>query len=250
MRAAGADVLPLRFTPYGEALREYIDDLRRTVERRARGATPGQSPPPMEFEGLSALVRSVKAFQSAAAEADRATEALSLRDDADPERLARVNANLQRVERAFLMPEGLPGRPWFKHAVYAPGLTTGYASWPLPGVRQAVQDNDAKLLAVQGPRLVQRIDAATQALRAVVSATRSALTPPAEGEARAGGAEPVRTTPAPTRTTRPAVPGAPRTGEPKAPPRPAANPRPAAPATTNPTAEPTVPDGTTNRRDR
>ena len=36
MRAAGAEVVPLRFTPYGEALREYVDDLRRIVTRKAR----------------------------------------------------------------------------------------------------------------------------------------------------------------------------------------------------------------------
>src|SRR5207245_1545987 len=36
MRAAGAEVLPLKFTAYGEALRDHLDDLRRIIERRAR----------------------------------------------------------------------------------------------------------------------------------------------------------------------------------------------------------------------
>ena len=36
MRAAAADVVPLRFVPYGEALREHVDDLRRMIERKAR----------------------------------------------------------------------------------------------------------------------------------------------------------------------------------------------------------------------
>jgi N-acetylated-alpha-linked acidic dipeptidase len=85
-------------------------------------------------------------------------------------RLARVNGALMRVERALLLPNGLPGRPWFKHAVYAPGLTTGYASWPLPGVRQALEDNDADMLAAQVPALVDRLDAATEAMRAATEA--------------------------------------------------------------------------------
>ena len=38
---------------------------------------------------------------------------------------SKVNDLLSRVERSFLVPAGLPGRPWFKHAIYAPGLTTG-----------------------------------------------------------------------------------------------------------------------------
>jgi N-acetylated-alpha-linked acidic dipeptidase len=71
-----------------------------------------------------------------------------------------------RVERALLLPNGLPGRPWFRHAVYAPGLTTGYSSWPLPGIRQALQDNDAGMLAEQLPAVVDRLDAATEAMKA------------------------------------------------------------------------------------
>jgi N-acetylated-alpha-linked acidic dipeptidase len=86
--------------------------------------------------------------------------------------LARANDALTRVERAFLLADGLPGRPWFKHAIYAPGVTTGYASWPLPGIRQAVVDNDAELLAAQLPALVARIDAATAAMKDAESAGR------------------------------------------------------------------------------
>ncbi|MBY0395425.1 MAG: M28 family peptidase, partial [Thermoleophilia bacterium] len=170
MRAAGADVLPLTFRPYGEAIREYVDELRRMIERRNRGAAPGAEP--FAFTGLPDLLKSVKAFQAAAEAADRATRRLA-RDSVPPQKLEAANAAIQKVERAFLMPKGgLPGRPWFKHAVYAPGLTTGYASWPLPGVRQAVNDADRKLLAEQVAALVARLDAATKALGAVADAAR------------------------------------------------------------------------------
>ena len=48
-----------------------------------------------------------------------------------------------RAERALLGP-GLPGRPWFRHELYAPGLNTGYAPVPLSRLGQAVLDNDAR----------------------------------------------------------------------------------------------------------
>jgi N-acetylated-alpha-linked acidic dipeptidase len=166
MRAAGAEVVPLKFVPYGEALREHVDDLRRTVERKARAAGPDAAKPPITFEGLPRLVAAVRAFQSQAAALDHATDALARRDAVPAKHLARVNDALAKVERAFLLPKGLPGRPWFKHAVYAPGLTTGYASWPLPGVRQAVQDDDPALLAAQVPALIDRLNAATSAMKA------------------------------------------------------------------------------------
>jgi N-acetylated-alpha-linked acidic dipeptidase len=174
MRAAAAEVVPLKFVPYGEALRDHIDDLRLLVTRRGKAVSPvsghanGTTPPP--FIGLARLIKAVRSFQAQAAALDRATEALARRGGVASARLARVNGALMRVERALLLPNGLPGRPWFKHAVYAPGLTTGYASWPLPGVRQALEDNDADMLAAQVPALVDRLDAATEAMRAATEA--------------------------------------------------------------------------------
>ncbi len=185
MRAAGAEVVPLRFTAYGEALRDHVDDLRRVVERRQRAAAPGQPRPPIAFEGLAGLVKSVRGFQARAVALDRSTAALAARDGVELARLVAVNDALARVERAFLLADGLPGRPWFKHAVFAPGLTTGYACWPLPGVRQAVLENDAALLAAQVPALSARLDAAAEALRLADDAARAALAPVARAEGRA-----------------------------------------------------------------
>ena len=81
-----------------------------------------------------------------------------------------MNDALVRVERALLLPNGLPGRPWFKHALYAPGLTTGYASWPLPGVRQALLDNDNEMRAAQAAALIERLKAATEAMKKAADA--------------------------------------------------------------------------------
>lgn len=42
-------------------------------------------------------------------------------------KLLRVNARYKNLERNFLYPEGLDGRPLFKHVVFAPGVWTGYS---------------------------------------------------------------------------------------------------------------------------
>jgi N-acetylated-alpha-linked acidic dipeptidase len=164
MRAAAADVAPLRFSPYGWALEDHLDDLRRMVARKAR-MIEGRDP--LEFKGLSELFRAIKAFQKEANALDGKAEALAAKDDVPAATLARFNDGIKQVERAFLLPNGLPGRPWFKHAVYAPGLTTGYACWPMPGVRQAIQEDDRSLLAAQVSMLTERIRAATKAIKAV-----------------------------------------------------------------------------------
>ena len=43
------------------------------------------------------------------------------------------------VERALTDPRGLPGRPWYVHLIYAPGMLTGYGAKTLPGVREAIE---------------------------------------------------------------------------------------------------------------
>jgi N-acetylated-alpha-linked acidic dipeptidase len=42
-------------------------------------------------------------------------------------------------ERKLAPPQGLPGRPWFKHLIYAPGQYTGYEAKTLPAVREAIE---------------------------------------------------------------------------------------------------------------
>jgi N-acetylated-alpha-linked acidic dipeptidase len=44
-----------------------------------------------------------------------------------------------RSERVLTREEGLPGRPWYKHMIYAPGLYTGYSVKTLPAVREALE---------------------------------------------------------------------------------------------------------------
>jgi N-acetylated-alpha-linked acidic dipeptidase len=56
----------------------------------------------------------------------------------------RMNAKLRDAERALLIPEGLPNRPWYRHAIYAPGQYTGYAAVVIPGVNEAIDRGDIR----------------------------------------------------------------------------------------------------------
>ncbi|MEW4569844.1 M28 family metallopeptidase [Tautonia sp. JC769] len=171
-RAASAEVAPLTFRPYGEALEEELDRLREMVARKSL-ANPDE--PPIRVDGLARLGRTIRDFQQQAATLDEATAALADRQDRpDEATLSRVNDALMRVERAFLIEEGLPGRPFFRHAIYAPGLTTGYASWPLPGVRQGIEETDQDVLDEQIPILIDRIEAAIAVMSEAADAARDA----------------------------------------------------------------------------
>jgi len=183
MRAAAAEVLPLRFVPYGEALRDHVDELRLIRARQIRGKVdvPGQAGPQAPdaaetSDVFSPLVRAVRAFQSRAAELDLALDALAGRDAVSPQALGRINASLTRVERSFLLPCGLAGRPWFKHAIYAPGVTTGYGAWPLPAIRQALEENKPDQLKSPIDLTVAAMDRATAALGKVMEEVKGVST--------------------------------------------------------------------------
>src|SRR5947207_1912359 len=77
---------------------------------------------------------------------------------------AKLNTALLNAEHAFILPDGLPERPWFRHAIYAPGKYTGYAAVVIPGVNEAIDANDANRAAGQLGVLAAALNRATAAL--------------------------------------------------------------------------------------
>ena len=49
---------------------------------------------------------------------------------------------LAATERLLTREHGLPGRPWYKHHLYAPGFYTGYGVKTIPGVREAIEQRE------------------------------------------------------------------------------------------------------------
>ena len=69
---------------------------------------------------------------------------------------------LMNTERAFLDPAGIPGRPWYRHLLYAPKPT--YAAEVLPGVAEAIEARDRARLDAQVAALVAALDRAAGAI--------------------------------------------------------------------------------------
>lgn len=158
-RTATADVAPLRFSNYGPAMRDDVDEIRSDVVRRMR--TAGATPFNPDF---SAILKAVSDLDAAGRSADAAADAILAKGDAAA--AATMSNALTQVERAFLNAQGLPGRPWFKHQLIGPGLTTGYAPWPMPALREAVEKKDAAMFDAQAKKVVAALNAGTEKLRA------------------------------------------------------------------------------------
>jgi N-acetylated-alpha-linked acidic dipeptidase len=70
------------------------------------------------------------------------------------------------VERALTLKDGLPGRPWYKHQIYAPGLYTGYGVKTLPAVRESIEQKQWKRAEEQIVRVGKALENAAAAIEA------------------------------------------------------------------------------------
>ena len=149
LRLADADALPLDYEPYAARIHEFAEKIERRWQ--STGAAPA-----------TALVD----VKSAASEMKRAAAAFNATRDAavvraDAVTIGQLNRKLISVERTLLSDEGIPGRPWYRHLVYAPKYT--YAPELLPGIAEAIESGD-------GPRVVQQAAHLAAALRRAASA--------------------------------------------------------------------------------
>ena len=88
----------------------------------------------VQFAPLDAAITKLKA-SAAAYDATYAAHGASL----SPAAAAHLAMVLQSADIALLNNDGLPGRPWYRNMIYAPGVLTGYGSKTLPGVREAIE---------------------------------------------------------------------------------------------------------------
>jgi len=166
MRLADADVIPFDYNGMTETIGRYVDDLEKLAKKKhddalernrqldegvfSATADPRKKsvPPPREQvapylnfaplrNGLETLKASTDRYQQAFAKAQQDGSTLA--------KAAAVNTRLMQTERAFLLPEGLPDRNWFKNQIYAPGFYTGYGVKTIPAVREAIEQGKWQL---------------------------------------------------------------------------------------------------------
>jgi N-acetylated-alpha-linked acidic dipeptidase len=171
MRLANADILPLRYATYARDLKVDLDNMRRDVIRRARTTVePGSGTKPAITPDFAGILAALEELRAAGEAADRAADAaLASTEGGDAAAMRRINEALTSVEAAFLDAKGLPNRPWFRHLLIGPGLTTGYAPWPFPALQQAVEEKDAAMFANEAKRVATAIRGGAERLRAVAA---------------------------------------------------------------------------------
>jgi N-acetylated-alpha-linked acidic dipeptidase len=174
LRLANADLLPFDFATYASNIRQFVEELANknksvilseVAAPRSEAATQSRDPVPARATGgssgsflagfvsgsqapssdatpldLSEVRKQIDAFEAAG---KRLNESLTRKLASGPIDLklaATLNHGMMQVERNWLNPDGIPGRPWFKHILYGARFT--YAHLELPGLTEAVEAQD------------------------------------------------------------------------------------------------------------
>jgi N-acetylated-alpha-linked acidic dipeptidase len=176
LRFANAETLPLDYSIYAAEVAAYLESLEKIA------------PPEFYSSTIRPLIEKCRAWRAVAAvfpiaglrwtpseSRDRtppspAVAAIYDRRDApskppggDRRSPLQINDRLMLQERALLDERGLPGRPWFRHLIYAP--RPSYEAVTLPGLREALETGDLEGARDQAARLGEALDRAIEAAR-------------------------------------------------------------------------------------
>jgi N-acetylated-alpha-linked acidic dipeptidase len=150
MRLANAEILPFDFESYGANIRQFLADLD------AASHVSGKIT-------LTPLLELIFNFQAAGRDLNQSISGAIAGGHLDAASAARVNQMLMQIERNWCNPQGIPGRPWFKHTIY--GTRSTYAHLELPGLAEAAEAGDWKRAAEQAKALEAELVKNTELLR-------------------------------------------------------------------------------------
>lgn len=159
LRFAQADLLPFDYSIYAAEVAAYLQGLEKIA------------PPDFFAREIQPLIQKCAAWKEAAAQATAELEAWRCGGERSagnstglkPAATEVFNDRLMAQERALLDEQGIPGRPWFRHLIYAP--LPSYEPETLPGLREALVARDLERARAEAERLNQALERALGALR-------------------------------------------------------------------------------------
>jgi N-acetylated-alpha-linked acidic dipeptidase len=167
LRLANAEILPFEFmgladniNGYVKELRELADQMREETEIKntmiqervfeayydptKKYVTPERQEP-VPHLNFAPLQNAATNLEKKAKEYQKSYNDAMKKGKLSAQDIQKLNSLLMLTERALTKKEGLPGRPWFTHQIYAPGIYTGYAAKALPSIREAMEQRKWKV---------------------------------------------------------------------------------------------------------
>jgi N-acetylated-alpha-linked acidic dipeptidase len=159
MRAANSDLPVQRAGDFADTVALYLSEVKKlaTDKKEAQVAQAGLlkdrvfalTADPTKSSGLPTAFEPVPALDFAPMDAavDKLKASAKAYDEAlakngsglSGDRLAHLQALMLDIDQTLAPDVGLPGRPWFKNVIYAPGTLTGYGAKTLPAIREGIE---------------------------------------------------------------------------------------------------------------
>jgi N-acetylated-alpha-linked acidic dipeptidase len=193
VRMADADLLPFQFSDFADDVKMYVrevekfadkqrEEIQETNQKLAEGmyeatadpryswVTPKKEevPPHLNFAPLD---NAVESLERSSAEYQKALDRVSANGGAAlaSASVKEVNEMLIQCEHKLTTPEGLPGRFWYKHELYAPGVYTGYAAKAIPAVREGLEQKKWKEAEESAARVAKVLESEAQLISAAAA---------------------------------------------------------------------------------
>ncbi|KAI9191797.1 hypothetical protein LWI28_013580 [Acer negundo] len=132
LRLADDEFLPFNYLSYAYELQKSAKELEDEVSGKGISLAP--------------LFKSIQELSEAATKIENQTKAIKEARGLmsiwkrDHFKVRELNDRLMMAERAFTDRDGLFGRPWYKHLIYAPSKHNDYGSKSFPGIDDAIEE--------------------------------------------------------------------------------------------------------------
>jgi N-acetylated-alpha-linked acidic dipeptidase len=168
LRLDEAGIIPFDYSIYSSEISRTAGELADRVSQN-----------PDESAALQPVLDAASQLSQAASREAMAVGSLA-DDPANPALDNRLSLDLAGVEQTFLDPEGLIGRPWYKHTIFAPGSYAGYAAEVLPGITEAITNNDLGTLRAESDAVTEALLRASARLDQIARIIQNSQPPPPE----------------------------------------------------------------------
>ena len=198
LRLADAEVLPFDFDDFAGRVSTYLNEIEKLtkdmrektnqlnmelkdnmfteVSDPTKTYVPPKPEDPVPYLNFAPLENAVGTLRKSAGEYQKAKdEFVKSGKKLTEDQRRNLDQIIYQSERFLTSKEGLTGRPWYVHEIYAPGFYTGYGVKTLPAVREAVESRNwdeankqAVVVANTLNNYSKEIDKATEMISAVL----------------------------------------------------------------------------------
>jgi N-acetylated-alpha-linked acidic dipeptidase len=165
LRLADGNILPFNFDDFAGRVSTYLNQIEKLttnmreetsqlnlelkdnmfteVSDPTKISFPPKPEDPVPFLNFAPLENAVNTLQKNADEYQKAkNEFMKSGINLTEDQAKNLDQLIYQSERFLTNKEGLTGRPWYVHEIYAPGFYTGYGVKTLPAVREAVESRN------------------------------------------------------------------------------------------------------------